>query len=491
MRLSALRKEDLMLYAVTDSSLAIEQTLADQVESAICGGVTMVQLREKTLETDAFITHAQALKAITDMYRVPLIINDDIAVAKAIKAAGVHVGQSDHSIGYAREQLGSDAIIGVSVRTVEEAVNAERSGADYIGVGAVFPTKSKADAMQVDHKVLKDIAAAVTIPVVAIGGIQSDNIECLSGLGIDGVAIISAIFASDDIKAATADLLERVKKVVGTVAKKSDWYAHPVLTIAGSDCSGGAGIQADLKTIEAHGLYGMSVITALTAQNTCGVSGVHDVPSKFVTLQLAAIFDDIVPKAIKVGMVSSTEIISVISNHLNEIKRIHPNIPIVIDPVMVATSGSRLLSENATGLLKTMLLPLATLITPNLPEAEILSGITITNKDDMIKAAEAIAKDFTCHILIKGGHMTSDSDDLLYHDATLIWLKQTRIDNPNTHGTGCTLSSAIACALANGKSVESAVTEAKDYITGALMIPFDVGKGSGPLYHSYKRLKTT
>lgn len=254
-----------------------------------------------------------------------------------------------------------------------------------------------------------------------------------------------------------------------------------VLTIAGSDCSGGAGIQADLKTMTAHRVYGMSVITALTAQNTTGVTSIMDVTPEFAGQQMDCIFTDIIPDAVKIGMVSNSGIIETIVGKLTEynVKNL------VVDPVMVSTSGSKLLSEKAMDVLVTKLLPMALLVTPNIPEAEALWNMKIGSKRDMEKAAEAIFQKLNCAVLIKGGHLTESSDDLLYTEEKMIWITGRRIDNPNTHGTGCTLSSAIACSLANGCSLEQSVKNAKAYITGALNDQLNIGKGSGPLNHMW------
>lgn len=255
-----------------------------------------------------------------------------------------------------------------------------------------------------------------------------------------------------------------------------------VLTIAGSDCSGGAGIQADLKTMTAHKVYGMSVITALTAQNTTGVYGVLDAGADFVGQQLDCVFKDIYPDSIKIGMVSNIETIEMIAEKLKLYKASN----IVIDPVMVSTSGCALMSPDAMGTLIEKLLPLGDVITPNIPEAEKLCGFEIKSGEDMIKAAEKIGKHLDGSVLIKGGHLTETADDLLWHQGELRWYKSERVDNPNTHGTGCTLSSAIASNLALGYSVEASVANAKAYITGALKAGLNLGSGSGPLNHCFE-----
>lgn len=258
---------------------------------------------------------------------------------------------------------------------------------------------------------------------------------------------------------------------------------YKVLSIAGSDCSGGAGIQADLKTICAYGMYGMSVITSLTAQNTVEVSAIHDVPADFLKKQMYAVFTDIRPDSLKVGMVSNSEIIHAIAECFETFKPEN----IVIDTVMISTSGKRLISENACDTLINELLPYADIITPNIPEAEFLSGIKITSNDDKLKAAQIISSEIMKKkaVLIKGGHSLDNADDLIYMNGEAHFLKAEKINNPNTHGTGCTLSSAIACNLARGLDIYEAVKDAKKYVTGAIKSGLDLGKGSGPLNHLY------
>ena len=253
------------------------------------------------------------------------------------------------------------------------------------------------------------------------------------------------------------------------------------LTIAGSDSSGGAGIQADIKTMTANGVYAMSAITALTAQNTVGVYGILEVTPEFLANQLDCIFTDIRPDAVKTGMVSSSALIEVIAQKLTQYKAKN----LVIDPVMVATSGAKLISDEAIETLKGKLLGLATLITPNIPEAQVLSGMDIRTAEDMERAAKAIYEAYGCAVLCKGGHQLNDANDLLYSKEGARWYHGRRIANPNTHGTGCTLSSAIASNLAKGYSLDEAVERAKAYISGALASMLDLGKGSGPMNHMF------
>ena len=254
-----------------------------------------------------------------------------------------------------------------------------------------------------------------------------------------------------------------------------------VLTIAGSDCSGGAGIQADIKTMTAHGVYAMSAITALTAQNTTGVYGILEIPTDFLENQLDCIFTDIPPDAVKIGMVSSVDMIESIAKKL---KYYSPK-NIVVDPVMISTSGSKLLSDDAVETLKKRLFPMTTLLTPNIPEATVLSGISIKTALDMERAAKIIGDGYDCAVLCKGGHQINDANDLLYKNGEYTWITGKRILNNNTHGTGCTLSSAIACNLAKGMSLENSVIHAKKYISLALSDMLDLGKGSGPLNHAF------
>lgn len=253
------------------------------------------------------------------------------------------------------------------------------------------------------------------------------------------------------------------------------------LTIAGSDCSGGAGIQADIKTMTANGVYAMSAITALTAQNTTGVTGIMEVTPEFLGQQLDSVFTDIYPDAVKIGMVSSVELIRTISEKLE----LYEAKNIVVDPVMVSTSGSKLIKDHAIEALRKYLFPKAAVLTPNIPEASVLAGITISCEDDMIKAAEIISNEYGCAVLCKGGHSINDANDLLYFEGESRWFIGERIDNQNTHGTGCTLSSAIASFLAKGNDLETAIQLSKDYISGALRSMLDLGKGSGPLDHMW------
>lgn len=467
-KLSSFR-EHLKLYLVTDRRWNPHGYIED-IKTALENGVTCLQIREKNLSDQDFIKLASEIKSIS---HVPLIINDNIKVALACQADGLHIGQKDLSTHKARHLIGNK-ILGVSVTSPEQAIQAEKEGADYLGVGAMFTTQTKEDADLVSIATLKRITEAVSIPVVAIGGIDENNIEKLKRTGIYGVALISSILGQKHIEEATQIMLKKSNNLVHHAIRK-------VLSIAGSDSSGGAGVQADLKTMAAHKCYGMSVITALTAQNTRGIFGIENISLKFIEAQLDTVFNDIRPEAVKIGMVASEEVINAIVNGLKKHKASH----IVLDPVMVSTSGSKLLEDNAIQALKEKLIPLAEIITPNIYEAELLTDLKIQSQDDMIIAAKKISQWYHGHILIKGGHLSESASDLLYSSNQAEWFSSERIDNPNTHGTGCTLSSAIASNLAKGYDMKTSVRNSKSYITGAIKDGLDLGNGRGPLNQQY------
>ena len=276
-----------------------------------------------------------------------------------------------------------------------------------------------------------------------------------------------------------------------------------VLTIAGSDSSGGAGIQADIKAITMNGVYASSVITALTAQNTTGVYGILETPADFIAAQMDAVFSDIFPDAVKIGMLPSPEAMECVTAKLRQYKPEHIVLdPVmvstsghhdriqdtmfrfVLDPVMVSTSGHRLMEPEAEETLKAELFPLAELITPNIPEAEVLTGLLINDDSSMEHACRELFARFHCAILLKSGHRTDHANDLLYTGDETLWIKGERIDNPNSHGTGCTLSSTIAANLAKGYSLGDAVAKAKEYLTEALRVNLDLGNGHGPVDHA-------
>ena len=462
------------LYAITDRTYDALRPLPLAVKQAIQGGATCIQLRDKhalpTTESDA--------RAVADLCRyagIPFIVNDDVALACRVDADGVHVGQDDTSCAEARAALGSDKIIGVSVHTVEEAKQAEAQGADYVGVGALFATPTKPDAHVVAPEELKAITETLSIPVVAIGGLNLDTLDTLEYSGVDGAAVVSAVFGADDVADATMRLRRKVEQVLGR--------RPSVVTIAGSDSSGGAGIQADLKTMEANSVFGQSALAALTAQNTLGVTDVFNVPPEFVTAQVRAIFADIVPDAVKIGMLSDARVVRAVAQTLQEVQTRN----VVLDPVMVATSGAELSTTAAVQAMVETLFPLAVVITPNLSEARVLAGCVIDTKSDMEHAARLILDKGVRAVLIKGGHLKGCADDLLMTKAgETYWFEGEIIETKDTHGTGCSLSSAIASYLAKGYALPFAVEQAKAYVAGALCHDIHLGKGSGPLNHSWR-----
>ncbi len=459
----------MLVYAITHRDF-MKDDFVGTVKKSIDGGITMLQVREKDLSTEDFVQQVLNVKELCKEHDIPLIVNDNVEVLEKTDVDGIHIGQDDEELIKVRARF-KDKIIGVSVSTLEEAIKAEKEGADYLGVGAMFSTDTKKDAETIPMETLKSICERVNIPVCAIGGISAKNIKELKNTGVDGVSVISEIYHKEDVRKAT----EEIRKAIENVTVKK------VLTIAGSDSSGGAGIQADLKTFSAHKKYGMSVICAITAQNTVAVDFVEEISKEGVERQINSVFTDIKPDAIKIGMVSSVEIIKTISENLKNFGAKN----IVLDTVMVSTSGFKLLHDDAIDALKEYLFPLATIITPNIPEAEILADMKIANEEDMIEAAKKIGDKNDFAVLVKGGHLINDATDILYHNGEIVKLVEERVDTPNTHGTGCTLSSAIACNIADGYSLEESVRRAKRYLVNAMKCDLDLGQGSGPLNHVY------
>jgi len=309
--------------------------------------------------------------------------------------------------------------------------------------------------------------------------IFEDVLHALKTAKDDGFKVAAVYDAHEPEQEEMKKLADYYIKDYGSFCFKTKMMA--ALTIAGSDSSGGAGIQADIKTMTVNGVYGMSAVTSLTAQNTLGVRAIQDCTPEFLKEQIDAVFEDIFPDSVKIGMVSSDELIDVIEDRLKYYNAKN----IVVDPVMVATSGAALIRTDAIKHLAEKLFPMATLVTPNIPEAEVLSGINICSREDMVKAAEIIFKLYSCAVLVKGGHNLADKSDVLYENGKCIWFEGKRVDNPNTHGTGCTLSSAIASNLAKGCGLAESVKKAKEYITDALSAGLDLGNGSGPLNHAF------
>lgn len=472
---------DLSLYLVTDPDLCGERGVIETVRQAVDGGVRIVQLRDKAA-TDAETT-AQLLELsrVIDG-RALLVVNDrlDAALAARERGArvdGVHLGQGDASVLRAREALGPAALIGLTANTAEhvEAAHALPAGTiDYLGVGVIRPTSTKPDhppALGIDG--FGALVSTTALPCVAIGGVGIDDTDRLRDAGAVGIAVVSALCAAVEPAEAAAEFIRRWRSA-GTPR---------VLSIAGSDPSGGAGIQADLKSIAANGGYGMAALTALTAQNTTGVSGVHVPPAAFLRQQLDALSDDIVVDAVKIGMLANADVIRTVAQWLDVVR---PPI-VVLDPVMVATSGDRLLDRDAEAALRE-LLGRSHVVTPNLGELGVLSGRSISGWADALAAAEELSATIGAAVLVKGGHLDGDDvPDALVDVARGVRQEfpGTRIRTANTHGTGCSLSSALATRLARGETPVDAVASTRSWLREALRESevLRVGRGHGPINH--------
>ncbi|ACM19778.1 4-amino-5-hydroxymethyl-2-methylpyrimidine-phosphate kinase and thiamin-monophosphate synthase [Geotalea daltonii FRC-32] len=457
------------VYLVTDEGIR----LAERVKVAINSGVSVVQYRKKTGEPGEKLSIGLQLKKQCAEAGVTFLVNDDLALAKALDADGLHLGQDDGSPLEARRELGPRKIIGVSTHNMEEALKAQSDGADYIGLGAMFPTDSKEISHLAGPEALPAIKERVKLPVVAIGGINRDNGSQIVDNGADALAVISAILGHREPGLAAAELALLFNR-------RAQFPRGNVLTIAGSDSGGGAGIQADLKTITLLGSYGASAMTALTAQNTRGVAAIHGVPAEFLAQQLDSVLSDIHVDVVKTGMLFSADNIGIIADKLQQYgKKI-----IIIDPVMLAKGGAELIDREALAIFKKRLLPCAYLLTPNIPEAEKLTGFTVSCEDDMQRAAKTLHQMGARNVLVKGGHLAEGTAvDILFDGKNFSQFPVPRILTKNTHGTGCTLASAISTFLAQGEPLPQAVARAKEFITAAIKLAHPLGKGHGPVNH--------
>lgn len=455
-------------YLITDHG----DLLTKRVSSA-AGHVCAVQFRSKSHSHGEKVQLGRELRGICRQAGVLFIVNDDIGLAAELDADGVHLGQDDGDLASARQLLGDNRLIGISTHNPEEALAAEAAGADYIGFGAMFPTESKEISHLAGPELLAQVRPLISIPIVAIGGITRGNAPSLIDAGADCIAVISAIMSHNEPALAAAEL-----KLLFN--RKKHQPRGAVLTIAGSDSGGGAGIQADLKTVTLLGSYGASVITALTAQNTLGVSGIQAVSPEFVAAQLDAVLADIPIDVVKTGMLFSADIIRVVAERLAFFQqRI-----LIVDPVMIAKGGASLIDAAVVKALQERLLPDTYLLTPNIPEAEALTGMDIRNEADMAVAARTLHSMGVRNVLLKGGHGTgAEATDLLFDGKEFSRFSSPRIDSANTHGTGCTLSSAIATFLAQGEPLSVAVDRAKEFITKAIRLAAPLGQGHGPVNH--------
>jgi hydroxymethylpyrimidine kinase/phosphomethylpyrimidine kinase/thiamine-phosphate diphosphorylase len=501
----AVRPADLSVYLVTDAALCGPRGVAAVVAEAVAGGVTVVQLRDKAASDADLIRQLAELAEVIDG-RATLVVNDrlDVAVAareRGIRVDGVHLGQGDAAVLRARDALGAGAIVGLTANTrahLDAVERMPRGTVDYVGVGVIRPTATKADhppALGVEG--FAALAAASPVPCVAIGGVRVTDVPALRAAGAAGVAVVSAICAATEPREAAAEFVRA--GLAGPAGRPMPTPSRPavglarhvprVLSIAGSDPSGGAGIQADLKSIAAVGGYGMAAITALTAQNTHGVRGVHVPPTDFLRAQLDAIADDIEIDAVKLGMLANADVIDTVADWLEATR---PPV-VVLDPVMVATSGDRLLDADAEAAMR-RLLPLAHLTTPNLDELAVLADEPVaTSWERAISQAETVSALFGLQVLVKGGHLAGDrAPDALVDasTATVVGfggerIDGARIDTTATHGTGCSLSSAVATLrVAHGDWVP-AIDEARRWLRESLRHgeALEVGSGHGPVSH--------
>ena len=458
------------VYLITDQG----DNLAERVCQALRGGVSVLQYRAKDKGRAACLAEGSELKRLCAAFGTALIVNDDVDLARELNADGVHLGQNDGTIAEARAVLGPDKIVGKSTHNLDEAIRAEQDGADYIGFGAMYPTESKVVSHLPGTAGLESIRKQIKIPVVAIGGITAGNACRVIEAGADALAVISSVLSSPRPDIAVAELALLFNRV-------RPFPRGAVLSVAGSDSGGGAGIQADTKTITLLGSYAATVLTALTAQNTRGVSSIHGLPPTFVLDQLDTVLADIPIDVIKTGMLHTPAIIAALAERLLERKLM---IPLVIDPVMVAKGGAALLEREAVQVFCDQLLPQAYLLTPNIPEAERLLGRAIRHEQEMEQAARDLHALGAANVLVKGGHLTGrQSSDILFDGSQCHAFSSERFFTSNTHGTGCSYASAIAAFLAQGEPLLQAVEKAKKFISAAIRLARPLGKGHSPVNH--------
>jgi len=457
------------LYLVTPQGT--EQQILEITRAALLGGAKIVQYRDKQRPRDGQIALARRLVQLCKEKDAIFLVNDSPEIAEAGLADGVHLGQGDLSIKEARRILGPQRLIGISTRTVDQALKAEMAGADYIAVGSIFPTRSKQDTELVGPATLRKVRRAVKLPVVAIGGITAGNAAEAIDAGADALAVISAI-AKDRCPALAA------REFSLQFNRRKQPAKTRVMTVAGSDSGGGAGIQADLKTIALLGSFGTSAITVLTAQNTRGVEGLSPASAKFIIRQMDMILADIGTDTLKTGMLYAPDIVRQVAARIG-----WDMLPAVVDPVMIAKGGAALLKQEAVEALRQELLPRTFLLTPNIPEAEALTGLKIETLEDMQAAACSLQEMGARHVLVKGGHRAGDATDILQAGEETRFLRAERRETPHTHGTGCTYSAALATLLAQGWPLTTAAEKAKLFIDAAIRHAYPIGTGHGPVNH--------
>ncbi len=478
---------DFSLYLVTDPHLGGgPERVAGIVEQAIDGGVTVVQLRDKDADEQTFRERAVEIKQVCDRLGVPLFLNDRFAIAQEL-GCHVHIGQGDLPYVQARQQLPAHLMIGLTIENMDqlEAVIADCAQGDIalpdvVGLGPVQATDTKPDAPQAvgveGVAAMAEVARAHGIASVAIGGVGLHNAADLARAGVDGLCVVSAIMAAPSPAEAARELLD-VWETGRRVAQSR------VLTIAGTDPTGGAGVQADLKSIAAAGGFGMSVITSLVAQNTHGVTAVHTPPADFLDEQLESVFSDVTVDAVKLGMLGQAATVRQVTGWL----RTRPHGPVILDPVMVATSGDSLLDPDATEALLE-LAAVVDVITPNIPELAVLCGEQPAPTFDMaIEQATRFAADVGTTVIVKGGHLTGPQADnaVVFPDGRVHMVANPRVNTTNSHGTGCSLSAALATRMGAGDPVDKALDWSTRWLNEALRgaDALQVGSGSGPVDH--------
>ncbi|MDT8441529.1 MAG: bifunctional hydroxymethylpyrimidine kinase/phosphomethylpyrimidine kinase [Desulfuromonadales bacterium] len=458
------------LYLITPEGS--EQQIIATVTAALHGGATVVQYRDKQRAPEQQVELGRQLAALCRQAGALFLVNDSPRLAVDCDADGVHLGQGDGSVLDARKIVGPNRTVGVTARSVEQAIKAEMAGADYLGVGAVYATGSKQDTELIGLEGLEKIRRAVKVPIVAVGGLNGRNGSAALEAGADALAVITAV-AADPRPALAARELSLLFN------RKRDHGSTRVMTVAGSDSGGGAGIQADLKTIALLGSYGSSAITVLTAQNTLGVHGLLPASAEFVARQMELILDDIGTDTVKTGMLYSAEIIDAVVSAIDR-----RNLLAVVDPVMIAKGGAALLKKEAVRSLRETLLPRTWLLTPNIPEAVALTGLTIGSLEEMEQAARALQRCGARHVLLKGGHRDDgDATDLLLVGDQAVFLPGERLATGSTHGTGCSFAAALATLLAQGCDLAEAAQTAKLFISTAIRQAIPIGQGHGPINH--------
>ncbi len=458
------------------------QVWLERVQAAIAGGVTCLQLGDHRSAGQALAERMRALRRVCEPHGVPIVIQDHIDLARELAADGVLLTRGDADVRLIRERLPPHGFIGGSIGSLAQLDRAHRWPVDYWMVHLLTEPGMgmTGSASAVGLAELAALRAATDLPLVASGAFPGDRWSAVLAAGADGMALAQA-FEEVEHPAALAGQMMAAFAAAGRLAQPAR-----VLTIAGSDSGGGAGIQADLKTFAALGCFGMSAITAVTAQNTVGVQAIHALPPEFLARQIESVLEDLGADAIKIGMLRDRALVDVVAAALDR----HPEIPVVLDPVMVATSGDALIREDTVEAIITDLLPRAAVVTPNLDELALMVGKPLADPDAALAAARELLARGARSVLVKGGHLPGDTVVDLLVDAYGERLRLTaeRIATANTHGTGCSLSSAIAAHLALGAPLEDAVRAAAAYVRQGLRSAqaLRFGAGHGPLDHQHQ-----